>query len=254
MENGHFIGVFDSGVGGISVLRHLVSELPHESFRFFGDSANAPYGDKSRLEIRALSERIVDDFLSQGAKAIVIACNTATSASASYLREKYAGVPIVGVEPALKPAALLPQHDRILVMATAATLRLEKFHQLEDEWAADSEVITVPCVGLVELIEKGDLDSPEIHDLLESLLGRYRGKVDSVVLGCTHYPFIRRQIADVVGDVPLLDGGEGTAHQLRRLLAEHDLLAGDEACGGVEFSSSLDAPGELDLYRKLFSL
>ena len=232
MENGHFIGVFDSGVGGISVLRHLVSELPHESFRFFGDSANAPYGDKSRLEIRALSERIVDDFLSQGAKAIVIACNTATSASASYLREKYADVPIVGVEPALKPAALLPQHDRILVMATAATLRLEKFHH----------------------IEKGDLDSPEIHDLLESLLGRYRGKVDSVVLGCTHYPFIRRQIADVVGDVPLLDGGEGTAHQLRRLLAEHDLLAGDEACGGVEFSSSLDAPGELDLYRKLFSL
>lgn len=254
MENSHFIGVFDSGVGGISVLRHLVAELPHERFRYFGDSANAPYGDKPRAQIRALSEDIVRDFLDQGAEAIVIACNTATSAAASYLREKYAQVPIVGVEPALKPAALLPRHDRILVMATAATLRLEKFLRLESEWETDSEVITVPCAGLVELIERGNLETPELHALLENLVGRYRGQVDSVVLGCTHYPFIRRQITEVVGDVPLLDGGGGTAHQLHRLLSGRGMLAPENARGAVEFSSSLAAPGELALYERFFYL
>ncbi|MGN8689168.1 glutamate racemase [Atopobiaceae bacterium HCP3S3_F7] len=254
MSKDGFVGVFDSGLGGISVLERLVAELPHEHFVFFGDSANAPYGDRTVDEIRALSTGIVDRFVAEGAKAIVIACNTATSASASYLREKYRGLPIVGCEPALKPAALHSHGGRILVMATAATLRLEKFRNLLDEWGGEAEVTCVPCVGLVQLIEGGDLDAPELHDLLWRLVGRYRGQVDSVVLGCTHYPFIKRQIADVLGDVAFFDGGEGAAHQLARLLGEDGLLAPAGAEGSVEFRSSKSTPAEIELYRRFFAL
>lgn len=254
VSNGDFVGVFDSGLGGISVLKRLVAELPHERFVFFGDSANAPYGDKPVEQIRSLSTDIVDRFIAEGAKAIVIACNTATSASASYLREKYPSIPIVGCEPALKPAALAPRHRRILVMATAATLRLQKFRDLREEWGRESEVICVPCVGLVQLIETGDLDSPELHALLQELVGQYRGQVDSVVLGCTHYPFIKRQIADVLGEVPFFDGGTGAAHQLGHLLREGGLLAPDDAEGGVEFRSSKSTPQEIELYRHFYTL
>ena len=247
-----FIGVFDSGAGGISVLKNLVSELPQEQFLFFGDSANAPYGDKDPTSILLLSRRIVDTLLGKGAKAIVIACNTATSAAAATLRDEYPDVPIVGVEPALKPAVLAFPRGRILVMATAATLTLEKFHRLEEQWARQAEVIPVACVGLVELIERGDLSSPEIHDLLEELVGCYRDKVDAVVLGCTHYPFVRDAIRDVVGDVPFFDGGAGTARQLRTVLGARGLLAGPDATGFVRFASSKDTDEELALYQRFF--
>lgn len=197
--------------------------------------------------------RVTDGLVADGAKAIVIACNTATSAAGPCLRRRHPNVPFVGIEPALKPAVLSSPGDRILVMATDATLRLEKFRQLVSEWGEGSEVTCVPCVGLVELVEKGDFDSPELHDLLEGLVGGYRGKVDSVVLGCTHYPFVARQIREVVGDVPLFDGGAGTARQLRRVLESNGLLAGDDNVGSVEFSSSIPTDEELGLYRRLFS-
>ena len=192
-----FVGVFDSGVGGLTVLGCLVAELPHERFVFFGDSAHAPYGDKTPEEVLALSRSIAASLVGEGAKALVIACNTATSVAAQVLREEYPSIPVIGVEPALKPATLAPRHRRILVMATAATLRLGKFQRLEERWAADSEVIEVPCVGLADLIEKGNPASPAIHELLERYLGPWRGKVDSVVLGCTHYPLVREQIREV---------------------------------------------------------
>jgi glutamate racemase len=249
-----FVGVFDSGVGGISILRPLVRELPHERFVYFGDSANAPYGDKDPSEVLSLSRHIVQELLADGAKAIVIACNTATSAAAQTLRAEYPDVPIIGVEPALKPATLAPHHHRILVMATAATLSLDKFQRLEDRWGSDSEVIEVACVGLAELIEKGDPSLPQIHELLVKYLAQWRGKVDSVVLGCTHYPFIRKQIREVVGDVPLYDGGEGTARETRRRLTEEGLLAPAAQEGSVEFRSSINTPEELKLYERLFDL
>ena len=248
-----FIGVFDSGVGGISVLKNLVAELPQERFVFFGDSANAPYGDKDPEEIVTLSRRIVEDLLGKGAKAIVIACNTATSAAASVLRDEYPHIPIVGVEPALKPAVLAFPHGRILVMATATTLALEKFHRLEARWARQADVIGVACVGLVDLIERGDLSSSELHELLESLIGCYRDDVDAVVLGCTHYPFVRDAIRDVIGDVPLFDGGAGTARQLRTVLTARGLLADGGSRGGVTFASSKDTAGELSLYERFFN-
>ena len=248
-----YIGVFDSGVGGISVLRHLVKTLPNEKFVFFGDSANAPYGEKSRDWVLNRSRDIVDNLLDEGAKAIVIACNTATSVAAATLRADYAHVPIIGVEPALKPATLAPGVDRILVMATPITLRLDKYQQLARRWGADREVIPVPCPGLADRIERGDLDNPDVVELLESLIGRYRGEVDGVVLGCTHYPFIARQITEIVGNVPLFDGAEGTARQLERRLAEHNLLTKSAGPGTVEFLSSREGDEELALYRRFFA-
>ncbi len=246
-----FVGVFDSGVGGISVLSHLVRALPGEQFHFFGDSAHAPYGQKTPAEVCALSSAIAERMLAEGAKALVIACNTATSAAAPTLRKRYPQVPIIGVEPALKPAVLAPGNKKVLVMATEVTLTLDKFHQLEHRWGQGTQVETVVCTGLVELIESGDLDSPQIVQLLERLVGPYRGEVDRVVLGCTHYPFVRTQIAQVLGDVRFFDGGEGTARQLRRLLTQGGLLS-DGQQGGVVFSSSVDTPESLALYRRLF--
>ena len=231
------VGVFDSGVGGISVLRSMVAALPHEDFVFFGDSANAPYGEKSTDEVLRLSRENVERLLAGGAKAIVIACNTATSVAAARLR---------------KPATLAPKHDRILVMATPITLKLDKFHKLAQEWGSNSTVIPAPCPGLAARIEQGNLDAPDLTELLQRLVGEYRGKVDSVVLGCTHYPFVRRQIRSVLGDVPFFDGAEGTARRLQSLLTEADLLKPEDEPGSVTFETSLSKPGELDLYQWFF--
>ena len=250
-----FVGVFDSGVGGISVLRALVRELPHEDFRFFGDSANAPYGEKTEDQVFELSRSIVERFLADGAKAIVIACNTATSVSAARLRAAHADVPIVGIEPALKPAAKALPNGRVLVMATEVTLRLDKYHELARTWGGGCDVISVPCPGLAARIERGDLDAPDLEEMVRGFVGEYAGTVDAVVLGCTHYPFVRRQIARVLGGgVRFFDGGEGTARQLRTRLGEEGLLAADGRAGAVEFVSSLDTPEELALYQRFFSL
>ena len=249
-----YIGVFDSGVGGISVLRELVATLPNEDFVYYGDSANAPYGEKSRDRVMRLSRSIVDRLLDEGVKAIVIACNTATSAAAAELRADYAHVPIIGVEPALKPATLAPDAKRILVMATPITLRLDKYQQLAEKWGGGHEVISAPCPGLAARIEKGDLDAPDMHELIESLVGDYAGKVDSVVLGCTHYAFVAPQIRAVVGDVPLFDGAHGTALQLQRKLIERGLATKSGSPGSVEFLSSKPGEDEIALYRRFFEM
>jgi len=249
-----YVGVFDSGVGGISVLRQLAQTIPNEDFVYYGDSENAPYGEKSRDQVVRLSRSIVDRLLDEGAKAIVIACNTATSAAAAELRADYAHVPIIGVEPALKPATLAPGVRRILVMATPITLRLDKYQQLAERWGSGHEVISAPCPGLAARIERGDLSQPDVYELLESLVGSYAGTVDCVVLGCTHYPFIARQIKEVVGDVPLFDGAQGTAMQLQRKLAERGLLTKSSTPGRVEFLSSKPGEAEIELYRRFFSL
>lgn len=248
-----WVGVFDSGVGGISVLEHLVRELPHERFLFYGDSANAPYGEKTDEEVMKLSRAIVEYMVHEGCKAIVIACNTATSVAAATLRAEYPDLPIIGVEPALKPATLAPKHRRVLVMATPVTLRLDKYHQLAATWGSDSEVISQPCPGLAARIEHGNLDAPDLTELIERLVGQYAGTVDSVVLGCTHYPFVARQIRSVIGDVPLFESGAGAARELRRRLEETGRLAPASQEGTVEFRSSRNTPEELALYRWFFT-
>ena len=242
-----FIGVFDSGAGGVNVLAKLVDELPAESFTYFGDSANAPYGEKAREWIVRRSSDIVDELVESGAKAIVIACNTATSAAANELRASYAHVPIIGVEPALKPATLAAR--RILVMATPITLRLDKYQQLAERWGGGHEVIDAPCPGLAARIERGNLNAPDVVELVDGLVGRYRGQVDAVVLGCTHYPLVAPAIRTVLGDVPLFDGAEGTARQLRRKLVERNLLTKSTGPGNIEFRSSDGNPETLVLYR-----
>ena len=248
-----YVGVFDSGLGGTSVLAALVRELPHENFVYYGDSAHNPYGEKTTQEVRDLSGSIVSGLLESGCKAIVIACNTATSAAAETLRHEYPEVPIIGVEPALKPAALAVHGGRVLVMATPMTVRLDKFQHLMQTWGGEAEVIAVPCEGLAARVERGNLQAQDVLDLLQSLVGEYVGTVDAVVLGCTHYPFVREQIRAVVGDVPFFDGAEGTARQLRKRLTECGLLNHDEGGGEVVFCSSDPSPQTVAAYRDFFA-
>lgn len=246
------VGVFDSGVGGISILQALVEELPHERFCYFGDSANAPYGEKEPEEVLALSRDITERFLAGGAKAIVVACNTATSAAVATLRLEHPDVPIIGVEPALKPAVLAASGGEVLVMATPMTVSLEKFQRLLGTWGDAAHVHSVPCEGLAARIEQGNLDAEDVVDLIRSLVGSYAGLVDAVVLGCTHYPFVRAQIEQVLGPVTFYESATGCAHQLRRRLEELGLAAADDARGSVEFASSKDTPEELAFYRNFF--
>lgn len=244
------VGVFDSGAGGVSVLRALVSVLPHERFEFFGDSANAPYGSRPTEEILRLTEAGVERLVEGGAKAVVLACNTATAVAAERLRAERPELPIVGVEPALKPAVLAHPGGHVVVMATPVTLALEKYHELAAHYGGGATVVAVACPALAARIERGALDAPDLVELVRSYVGRYAGWADAVVLGCTHYPFARDAIRRVLGDVELFDGAAGTARQLRRVLASHGLLAGEGLPGGVAFSSS--APDAVGLYRRLF--
>ncbi len=232
-----YVGVFDSGVGGISVLSEMMRLLPEENFYYFGDSANAPYGEKSEDWVRTRSMQIADSMIEKGAKAIVIACNTATAAAAADIRGKYPDVPVIGVEPALKVAVTRHQGEKFLVMATNVTLRLEKYHALEQRLGTAADFFPLACDGLAARIEKGDLDADDLFELLERLLSPYIGQVDGVVLGCTHYPLIKAQIMQILGDIPMYDGGEGTARELARRLT----AAGIRAKSGVGQASRLRA-------------
>ena len=231
------IAVFDSGVGGISVLRELIELMPGEDYLYFGDSANAPYGNKSTEEVRRLTLHNANMLLHRGVKALVVACNTATSAAINDLRQRYPNTIIVGIEPALKPAADRFPKGNIGIMATAVTLREEKLSHLEERFP-NARVTKIPAPGLVELIEAGKADSPETKALLGEVLAPYVGKLDALVLGCTHYPFVKDSIAAILGEQTLLlDGGEGTARQTRRLLEQADLLNNSQ--GSVTIENSL---------------
>lgn len=236
-----YIAVFDSGVGGLSVLRHLRRRLPGERFLYYGDSANAPYGTRSREEVRDLTFAAVEKIMAHGIKALVLACNTATSAAVADLRRAYSDLIIIGIEPALKLAAERFPGGNIGVMATPMTLREEKFADLLHRFGETSRVYKLPAPGLVELVESGLGDSPEMDALLGKLLGPYRDRLDAVVLGCTHYPFAAAAISRALGEkTVLLDGGEGTARETRRRLSAAGLLA--EAQGELVIRNSL--PGE----------
>ena len=245
------IGVFDSGLGGISVLRHLVWELPEEEFLYFGDSANAPYGTRPAEEIRDLTFRAAQHLLDRGCKALVLACNTATSVAAKELRLALPDTVIIGIEPALKPAALRFPGGTVGVIATPATLRDgSKFTRLLAKYEAACTVIRLPAPGLVELVEQGKADSPETEALLRPLLEPWRGKLDGLVLGCTHYPFAQPVIETLLPGTVLFDGGAGTARHTRRRLAEAGLLR-EEGTGRVIFENSCGSTEMLELCRQL---
>ena len=245
-----YIAVFDSGVGGISVLRHLVRILPGERFVYYGDSANAPYGSRSTQEVRALTLAAVGKLLAEyPLKALVIACNTATAAAVNDVRAAYPELIVVGIEPALKVAADHFPGGRVGVLATEVTLREEKFDTLLHRFDENVTISKIPAPGLVELVEHGKVDAPETEALLRKVLGPYLGKLDAVVLGCTHYPFARNAIRRVLGDdVVLLDGGEGTARETRRRLEQAGLL--ENGGGEVILRNSSPDPDMLRLSRQ----
>ena len=226
MDKNAYIAVFDSGVGGVSVLRELRRLMPGERYYYFGDSANAPYGSRPTSEVRDLTLAAAEQLMEEKPlKALVLACNTATAAAVKDLRQKYPDLIVIGIEPALKVAADHYPGGRIGVMATEVTLREEKFDTLLHRFHENCSVTKIPMPGLVQLVEAGKTDSPEMDDLLRNLLAPHIGKLDAVVLGCTHYPLAARAISRVLGEnVVLLDGGDGTARETRRRLAAEGLL------------------------------
>jgi len=221
------IGVFDSGLGGLSVLREIRRLLPHEDLLYVSDSAHVPYGDKTEAHIRERSLLLARFLQAQGAKALVVACNTATAAAITQLRQELPELPVVGMEPALKPAVAATRSGVVGVLATVGTLASARFAALLARYAGDVEVVTQPCPGLVEQIERGDLDGPHTRELVQRytqpLLAR---GADTLILGCTHYPFVRRLIEEIVGpEVRLIHTGPAVARQVERVLRERDLLA-----------------------------
>ena len=245
-----YIAVFDSGVGGISVLRQLVKQLPGERFLYYGDSANAPYGTRTTEEVRALAMTAAEKLVSRQIKALVVACNTATSAAITELREAYPELIVVGIEPAVKLASRLFPGGTVGVMATPVTLREEKFNHLVALCSLDCTVVPLPAPGLPELVEKGRGDSPEADALLAEVLGPWKGKLDALVLGCTHYPFAAPAIHRVLGEsTVLLDGGDGTARETKRRLMEAGLLA--EAEGSILWENSSGDETMIELCKKL---
>jgi glutamate racemase len=220
------IGVFDSGLGGLSVVAEIRRRLPGESIVYIADSAYCPYGGRPLEEIRERSITVARELIDRGAKIIVVACNTASGAAIEQLRHSLP-LPIVGLEPAVKPAAASTQVGRIAVLATPATLKTERFHRLVDNHGASVDVLKIPCPGFVELVEAGELSGPHaIQVVREALEPAREAGVDRVVLGCTHYPFLRHLVAEVLGDgVQILDSGAAVARQVERVLTQHRLLA-----------------------------
>lgn len=242
------IGVFDSGLGGISVAREIAKDMPAEHVLYFGDSANAPYGVKTPEQVKALSFDIVERFVEHGVKAVVIACNTATSAAVNDLREHY-DIPIIGMEPALKvscdrgDAPLGQQHipQRVIVAATPLTLRERKFAELMKRFDSDNTIFKEPCPDLVEIVESGQLGN---HDLVMRTLHHYfdrydLDRIDSVVLGCTHFVFYRDYFRELLPKhATIIDGNEGTVRHLGVVLESLGKLAPEDALGRVEISNS----------------
>lgn len=234
------VGVFDSGVGGVSVLHHIRDALPGETLLYCADSRFAPYGNKTPEQIRRRSALLTEFLLAQGAKAIVVACNTATAAAAAELRARYA-VPIVAMEPAVKPAAEATRSGVIGVLATVGTLQSAQFAALLENYGRNVKVVTQACHGLVECVERGELDTDATRQLLRGYVAPLLQQgADTLVLGCTHYPFLRDLIREVAGPgVALVDTGAAVARQLCRRLDEAGLLAGHDR-GGVRFWTSGD--------------
>ena len=243
------IGVFDSGVGGIGTLAALTKELPNEHFLYFGDTLHSPYGTKTTEEVQLLVRDVVAHMEQSQIKALVIACNTATGAAAAMLRAEKT-YPVIGMEPALKPAEEHWQGGRILVMATPLTLRQEKFFSLMERFGAHA--VPLPCPGLMELVEQEDDIGAQKY--LEDLFSGWQlDKVDAVVLGCTHYVFLKPMIRQMLPErILITDGNAGTARQLKRVLTDKELLS-DSLTGYVEMETSGDPDIVLPVMHRLFA-
>jgi len=219
------IGVFDSGIGGISVLAEVIKELPDEEFIYFADTLHAPYGMKSKSEVLSLSLKAAEFLSSVGVKCLVVACNTATGAAIREIRRTYS-FPVIGMEPAVKPAVERCPHGKILVMATPLTLKSRKFNDLIHHYKHLTEIVPLPCPGLVEIVEGGHIHGQEVKDYLSRIFSTVDIEgVSAVVLGCTHYVLIKEEIQEAVGKgIVVIDGNSGTARQVRTVLTNERLL------------------------------
>lgn len=229
------IGIFDSGIGGVTVLKEIIRILPNENYKYYSDSKNNPYGDKTDKEIIEICGTIVSDFIEQKCKAIVIACNTASAKAAKTLREKYPKIPIIAIEPAYKMVYDFAFDKVTLVMATKGTIESEKFHKLYNKYD-NHKTYLMACQGLADIIEEGNKE--KIEKYLKENLSEYIGKVHNVVLGCTHYPLIQDEIKDVLGDVEFFNGAESLAKHLKDILEENDLVNNSDDKGRIEFFDS----------------
>jgi glutamate racemase len=245
------IGVFDSGVGGLSILKSIHELLPAEHLLYVADSAHAPYGPKGDAFIQARCETILQFFLQHGVKAVVLACNTATAAAIARLRQQYA-MPFIGVEPAIKPAAAQSRSGVVGVLATSGTISSDKFISLQNQFAAQVKIITRACPGLVELIEQVEFDERATTHLLQDFIAPMLNQhADMLVLGCTHYSLIRDLIQQIAGSgVRIMDAGSAVARELERRLAAATLLAIEPTAGSVQFFTSGNADYQQALLQK----
>ena len=227
------IGFLDSGIGGVTVLKECIKLVRDYEYVYYSDSFNNPYGDKSSEELIKIVEKVVLTLVVKGCNVIVMACNTACCMCANVLREKYPDIKIIAIEPAIKLVHDKENADNTLIMATKGTMDSEKFHELYDKYSGNNCYL-LSCVGLANLIEEGKKE--EISKYLEESLSFYKGKVTSIVLGCTHYPLIKDEIREVLGNVNFYDGANGVARQLMRILTDNNY----ESCGefGIEFIDS----------------
>lgn len=248
------VGFFDSGIGGVSVLKEALKLMPNEDYIFYGDNLNAPYGDKSEAQINKLAFDCARFLASMNVKALVVACNTATSAAINDIRASFT-LPVISMEPAIKPACKLEGSGKVIMMATEATTKLSRYLELQSRMPDPGRIINVACPGLVDRIEQGVFNSEGLDDLLERYLGGYSEiEIDAIVLGCTHYVFIKDVISDYArrrlkGACRLFDGNLGTVKRLQSVLESKNLL-NDCGCGHVRFFTS----GNEEYYRPLFEM
>jgi len=256
------VGVFDSGIGGLSVLRHIQTQLPHENLLYVADSAFAPYGGRPEQEVVARSLAIAEFLLQQGSKALVVACNTATAAAIKAIREHYPHLPVVGVEPGLKPAAALTKTKLVGVLATERTLASGKFAHLRTHIteATGVQFLPQPCIGLADQIEKGELRSAATATLVRRYVAPLIEQgADTLVLGCTHYPFVQPLIESAAFEIgkkkpAIVDTGDAVARQLARLLEQHGLLNRQQAGGALHAYTSGTRSSLRDAFAKLLRL
>lgn len=244
------IGIFDSGIGGTSIWKEISSLLPNENTIYLADSAHAPYGEKTPIEIIEFSKRNTEYLLQQNCKLIVVACNTATTNAIKTLRKKYA-VPFIGIEPAIKPAALQTKTNSIGILATKGTLSSALFSDTASTFASDVEVVEQVGKGLVQLIESGKMYSDEMSALLKQYLNpMLKKRIDHLVLGCTHYPYLIPQIRQILGQqVTIIDSGRAVAKQTKSILEQNDLLNNSALRGRYEFYSN----GNLDYLQEIIT-
>ena len=236
------IGIFDSGVGGLSVFKAIIDLLPNENFLYFADQKNVPYGNRPLEEIQLFSEKITEYFISQGAKLVVVACNTASAVALYYLRDKFPDIPLVGMEPAVKPAAETTESGRVGVLATQATFQGDLYSSLVERFAQEVKLIQDPCIGLVGEIEKGNFSGNETRLILENALKpMMEFGIDTIVLGCTHYPFVFPMIKEIVGkDIRLIDPAPAIARQVQTVLVEKSIQNTSHLDGKSKFITTGD--------------